>query len=709
MSATPREIGTLIVVVLRANHLPNKRHIGKQDPYCLVTVNGEKRRTKAIKRGGQHPEWDEEIRFTLFEDVEDVLARTAHGHGTPPPPPPKDDKKIKRIKGGKTMKVACYADDPREPDLIGDVEVDLTEVLTKGETDALAEWFTLTNKDKFAGKVYLELTFWSNEPAPERKVTPKPPKNNKQYGGPGSFVPSGELPPGSRIASASAAYDNHSRQSSDVIPSVLRASSSAANLNLYVAPYERNHNPPMDSLARDFSEFGVSAPRRRESFPPVPGQYSQQPQHLGGGHSTFTTYPASAYGYDQSIPESTSIYPYDRPLTPNGQTPAHYHQPSTGTLHGYPSQTYQHPAYEVASPTSYQSTTRGPRHSVPTASSGFVPLPQASGFVPFPSHVSEPSGFAPPLSHTPVPTSYISQFHPHSQPVYPPPVSHTPAPPNNDSYLQHSTSLSFPPQQSFSASQSYNYGIPPSASVPPQQFISSPQSNIPPPAASAPPQLYTAMSSSHEMSPAQAPPPVQPPHNGQSSRPLPQQPQVVYTQQPIQSQPIATSHSLPPPNNISQTVNSYSPTQPGDIYPSNNGYSSIPPPPPPPPLQYNSTASVITKASNLPVPPPPPPPPSSLNVQPRRHASLPQPPVAYQQQQQQPMYQQQPQPPPPPPPPMEYYGHSPLPPPPPPLGQGVGIQNTTYPQSLPPKPPAQVDEYGQWTHPADAQQTSQPY
>lgn len=35
------------------------------------------------------------------------------------------------------MKVACYADDPREPDLIGECEVDLTEVLTKGETDGL--------------------------------------------------------------------------------------------------------------------------------------------------------------------------------------------------------------------------------------------------------------------------------------------------------------------------------------------------------------------------------------------------------------------------------------------------------------------------------------------------------------------------------------------------------------------------------------------
>ncbi|KAF9452035.1 hypothetical protein P691DRAFT_276912 [Macrolepiota fuliginosa MF-IS2] len=133
MSSAPREIGTLIVVVLKANHLPNKRHIGKQDPYCLVVVNGEKKRTKAIKRGGQHPEWDEELRFTLLEDDDDLLTRTVSG--TPPPLPPKDNQGWKRIRGGNTMKIACYADDPREPDLIGDAEVDLTEVLTKGETD----------------------------------------------------------------------------------------------------------------------------------------------------------------------------------------------------------------------------------------------------------------------------------------------------------------------------------------------------------------------------------------------------------------------------------------------------------------------------------------------------------------------------------------------------------------------------------------------
>ena len=143
-----------------------------------MKLNDETRRTKAVRRGGQHPEWDEEVRFTIFEDVEDELARTATGDGTdgtdPPPPPPKKDKK--KSKSGKKMQLTCYADDPREPDLIGETMVDLTEVLTKGETDGMPswtplgslldetglEWFSLSNKDKYCGEVYLELTFWSN-------------------------------------------------------------------------------------------------------------------------------------------------------------------------------------------------------------------------------------------------------------------------------------------------------------------------------------------------------------------------------------------------------------------------------------------------------------------------------------------------------------------------------------------------------------------
>ena len=85
-----------------------------------------------IKRGGQHPEWDEEIRFTIYED--DATAGLSEGDA--PPPPPKDGRP-RKIKGGKSMQLCCFADDPREPDLIGDCKVDLTEVFTKGETDGV--------------------------------------------------------------------------------------------------------------------------------------------------------------------------------------------------------------------------------------------------------------------------------------------------------------------------------------------------------------------------------------------------------------------------------------------------------------------------------------------------------------------------------------------------------------------------------------------
>lgn len=103
-----------------------------------MTLDGEKKRTRAIKRGGQHPEWDEEVRFALFEETEITPPPTRDGKGTPPPPPPKDSKKKKKVKGGNVMKVACYADDPKDPELIGEATVELAEVLSKGETDGMS-------------------------------------------------------------------------------------------------------------------------------------------------------------------------------------------------------------------------------------------------------------------------------------------------------------------------------------------------------------------------------------------------------------------------------------------------------------------------------------------------------------------------------------------------------------------------------------------
>ncbi len=94
-------------------------------------LNGESRKTKIIKRGGQHPEWDEEIRFTIYEDAD---ALNASDDGSPPPLPPKAGRGPKKIQGGEKMALACFAAD-KEPEIIGETIVDLNEVLTKGETD----------------------------------------------------------------------------------------------------------------------------------------------------------------------------------------------------------------------------------------------------------------------------------------------------------------------------------------------------------------------------------------------------------------------------------------------------------------------------------------------------------------------------------------------------------------------------------------------
>lgn len=114
------------------------------------------------------------------------------------------------------------------------------------------------------------------EAPPEKKAAGKA-KGNKQYGGPGSFIPTSEHSNSSilnshhpsRVASTGSVSD-YSRPNLDGIPPSLRASSSLATLDLYVPPYEqqRQYRSPIDQLTNEFGEFGVATShRRRESFP----------------------------------------------------------------------------------------------------------------------------------------------------------------------------------------------------------------------------------------------------------------------------------------------------------------------------------------------------------------------------------------------------------------------------------------------------------
>ncbi|KIJ56506.1 hypothetical protein M422DRAFT_22670 [Sphaerobolus stellatus SS14] len=718
------EVGTLIVVILKAKNLPNKRHIGKQDPYCTVRHNGETRRSKAVKRGGQHPEWDEEVRFTIYEDSGSSVAQQEEPSalapvGDEPPPPPPKKEKDKKIKGGIKMHVSCFADDPREPDLIGETDVDLTEVLTKGETD---EWFTLMNKEKYCGEVYLELTFWSNEKPPEKKPVPQASSFNPQYGGPGSFTPSAEIPAALKHGGSSPNHQNAPSPSriptlnGAAVPHALRPSSSLASIDLYKAPYERQSRySDVDQLAGRVNDLSIASGSsgsggRRESYPPNANVGLSEFGYAGPGAGTGTgrsgsgSYNAGTYSTLSSVGSVSSVHSHH----PGSRIPS-LHRNSLSSL------PEQYPPNDGYSPHGNGESGHYPE---PT-STGFVqqqqPPPQApygySPVTPTPSHhgrhrysLSTPSGepyVVPELEpiHGYVPSQPDPSYPPNNSSGYPP--NNSPGYPPNNAYPQYPPAHGFqPPAPSRTPVPShYNPSPAPSLSsgfVPPQPPPSSlgyhnaqPQSHYPPPPPShtpAPPRAYSQPPNSYQPHDLPPPPPASVPPQSHSAPPQQQY-----------------GHGTPSPTQSGPSSNGYPPLQPPGPPPgsrplpipgqqlqnsqSNLNQSAYPPafptaapfqppgPPPPPPRRSGSLPPTPTKTGQpgqLNYPPPPPPPLSNGN----QHSFLPNPPGP---------------PPPLPQVPSQYQGNQGIPPPPP-------LHRASLPQpygshSLP-QTPTQSNMYG---------------
>ena len=103
-----KEIGVLIVVVLKARNLLDKHSLYKQDAYTVASLNGKKEQTRVELKGGQHPEWDDELRFPVYESTK---------------------------KEARTLEVSCWSKEPRQDDIVGKGEVDITETLKTGEFD----------------------------------------------------------------------------------------------------------------------------------------------------------------------------------------------------------------------------------------------------------------------------------------------------------------------------------------------------------------------------------------------------------------------------------------------------------------------------------------------------------------------------------------------------------------------------------------------
>ncbi|KAJ3744128.1 C2 domain-containing protein, partial [Lentinula detonsa] len=150
------EIGTLIIVVLKAQNL-NDKHFFKQDVYAQLSLNGNvslmsdegtTKKTKIDYKGGQHPVWDSELRFPIMKNT---------------------------AKKFRELEVSCYAKEHRDDSLLGEAKVDMTPTLKSGEFD---EWVPLQVNAVQRGEIYLEITYYSNGPAPPQSSLLAPSTSN---------------------------------------------------------------------------------------------------------------------------------------------------------------------------------------------------------------------------------------------------------------------------------------------------------------------------------------------------------------------------------------------------------------------------------------------------------------------------------------------------------------------------------------------------
>ncbi|OAF58822.1 hypothetical protein VC83_06284 [Pseudogymnoascus destructans] len=137
MTVDGPDIGTLVIIVDRAKNLPNRKSIGKQDPYCAARLGKEAKKTNTDRRGGQTPKWDQELRFAVHDSPDYYQ-----------------------------LKVSVFNDD-KKTDLIGEAWVNLQDVLVPGggQNDL---WHTLNCRGKYAGEIRIEITYYDTRPKQEK-------------------------------------------------------------------------------------------------------------------------------------------------------------------------------------------------------------------------------------------------------------------------------------------------------------------------------------------------------------------------------------------------------------------------------------------------------------------------------------------------------------------------------------------------------------
>lgn len=337
MTVDGPEIGTLVAVVDRAKNLPNRKTMGKQDPYCAARLGKEAKKTETDRRGGQTPKWDQELRFTV-RDSPDYYQ----------------------------MKVSVFNDD-KKTELIGETFIRLDEVIVPGggQSDT---WHGLHCKGKYAGEIRLELTYYDTRQPMERPVADKrkehtPVKRRPLPTNPAAVsespITAAEIPPPSKITRVfhTPPYAQQSlRQSRSIdgspAPSGLpfspddydvyhqRSADAPQSEDMYGGHYPVQPIAPLQQTSTHARHLSM-VPQRA----PLPSGHDSRARplsYMDVPHSHSAPVVPSYNGSPETALDRRTQYPPEVP-------PLHEHNSDSALSHFYPEQDQRHyPAYGAA-------------------------------------------------------------------------------------------------------------------------------------------------------------------------------------------------------------------------------------------------------------------------------------------------------------------------------------------------------------------------
>ncbi|KAI0321794.1 hypothetical protein OF83DRAFT_1097983 [Amylostereum chailletii] len=390
-------LGTLVVVVLKAQHLIDNHTFYKQDPYCTISLGNTTKKTEIDPKGGQHPVWDAEFRFTISKDA---------------------------AKANRTITLKCHSQEKKDDQLLGEGSVDISDTLKSGEFD---DWVPLSLNGAQRGDVYLEMTFFAAGPAPVVRRASK-------------------LQPKDRLAPPNQPYVQGTSHLSPRPPNA-SLPVSAPRQSLEPSPRLRPTQPQQQLFPGRPSQIPLPnsrshsrSPKDRDSaLPPLPsGANSRPPAPAVPTSLRAGAHPQQIAGRPRLPSEATppSRYPGMASSPPTTARPTTLHNsvgyPSHETVNGMPA--HQGVAAQQARPESYYPPEpylgQARRSSPPRTYGQSAPQPSEPYSSPYPV---QPPRSSPPRTHVPLaqppPDPYSSPYPAQPRRSSPPRTYAQPVPP----------------------------------------------------------------------------------------------------------------------------------------------------------------------------------------------------------------------------------------------------------------------------------------